>query len=337
VKFRHRLKRFYKFEYWPFWFFYSPFILQWLWYSLRSWNFVYFTRANHKTPFGAFFEYSKFSLIKPIEPKYLPKTKFYNSEEEVEQDLQNNIYNKSFIYKPDFGERGVGVTIYYNLEQWKKEFKTVVYPCLIQEYIDFPIELGVLFYKFPSGKKGVTSVVGKSFLTVIGDGKSTLKELIFNEIRAATRINFLSEKFRDKWNSIIKKNEEILLEEIGNHNRGTTFLNSNNIICEELVNIMDSITKNIEGFHFGRLDLKCNSIKELYKGENIKVIEVNGVASEAAHIYDPKMKLLNAYKAVYENNKIVYLISKELKEQGIKTPNTLFEFIKGWFKQRKRA
>lgn len=337
MKIKHRLERLYKFEYWPFWFFYSPFILQWLWYSFRSWSFIYFTRANYKIPFGAFFEYSKFSLIDPLEQKYLPKTKFYNSKKEVELDLENSIYNQSFIYKPDFGERGVGVTIYYNLEQWKNDYKSVVYPCLIQEYINLPIELGVLFYKFPSGKKGVTSVVSKAFLTVIGDGQSTLKELIFDEIRASTRIDYLKEKFNAKWNSIITKDESILLEEIGNHNRGTTFLNSNHIICEKLVVVMDSICENLDGFHYGRIDLKCNSIEELYKGENIKIIEVNGVASEAAHIYDPKMSLFQAYKDVYINNEIIFKISIELKKQGIKTPNTLPEFINGWFKQRKRT
>ena len=39
------------------------------------------------------------------------------------------------------------------------------------------------------------------------------------------------------------------------------------------------------------------------------------------------MNLINAYKDVYQNNKIVFEISKELKNKGIKTPNSLWEFL----------
>lgn len=334
---KFRLERLFKFEYWSFWVFYSPFVLQWLYYSLRSWSFVYFTRANYNTPYGGFFEYSKNSLTEPIKSKYLTDTILYHSAKEVELDIENEIYKDTFIYKPDFGERGVGVTIYYDLENWKKNYESHVYPCLIQKYIDLPIELGVLFYRFPSGKKGVTSVVGKQFLTVVGDGIKTLEELLSIDIRASKRMDFLREKFSSRWNEVIKKDEGILIEEIGNHNRGTTFLNYNHIINNELIEVMNDITKSIPGFHYGRIDLKCNSIEELYRGQHIKIIEVNGVASEAAHIYDPKMSLIQAYKDVFRNNKIIFEISKELKKLGITTPNTLGQFISAWFKQRKRA
>ena len=336
MKLKHKITRLTKFEFWPFWFFYSPFLLQWLYYSIRSLNFVYFTRANYKTPFGAFFQYSKFEITKGISKEYLPNTNFYKSANNLKSDLTNSIFQKNFIYKPDFGERGKGVTFFKTKLALEKEINNLHYPCLIQEFIDFPIELGILFYKFPSGKKGITSVVGKKFLTVIGDGKSTLKELLLIEIRASTRIDFLSKKFKKEWNSVIPKDKELLIEEIGNHNRGTTFLNYNHIICDELVESIDNIIKNIDGFHYGRLDLKCESISKLLKGESIKIIEVNGVASEAAHIYDPKMSLLRAYKDVFRNNEIVFKISQELKSKGVKTPNKLLEFINAWFENINR-
>lgn len=336
MKFKHRVERIYKFEYWSFWIFYFPFVLQWLYYSIRSLSFVYFTRANYNTPFGAFFQYSKFQFTNQISKEYLPTTYLFNSKSELRNNLAIHIFNNRFIYKPDFGERGKGISLYYK-EDFIKVIDTLNYPCQIQEYINLPIELGILFYKLPSGKKGITSIVRKDFLTITGNGESSLGDLILNEVRASNRIDYLKSKFSKIWNSILKLNESIVLEEIGNHNRGTTFLNSNNIICDELVEVINKITSPISGFHYGRLDLKCETIEKLIKGKNIKIIEVNGVASEAGHIYDPKMSLFKAYKDVYKNNQIVFKISQELKKQGKKTPNTLFEFINAWFENRKNS
>lgn len=330
MKLSFRLERLYKFEYWPFWIFYLPFTLQWLYYSLRSLNFIYFTRANHKTPFGGFFQYSKEGLSSSIDNYYLPKTKLYDDKNELDLDLDNILFKNTFICKPDKGERGKGVEIYYSINNLKTD--TLTYPCIVQEYIELPIELGILFYKYPSGIKGISSIVKKEFLSVTGDGKSTLEDLIAKEVRASTRVEYLHNKFRDKWNSIIPLNQNIVLEEIGNHNRGTKFLNANDINSNKLVSVIDTITQDIPGFHYGRLDLKCESIDKLHEGLNIKVIEVNGVASEAAHIYDPKTTLMQAYKAVFKNLEIVFKISRELNKQGIKTPNSLKEFVNTWIK-----
>lgn len=330
MKLEHKITRITKFEFWPYWFFYFPFVLQWLWYSIKSFDFLYFTKVNYKTRFGGFFQYSKYGLIKDIDSKFLPKTKYYTTLKDLNYDLENDIFKSKFVYKPDIGERGKDVTIFNNLEEFKKEISSFTFPCIVQSFIDLPIELGILFYRFPSGKKGITSIVGKSFLSVTGDGKLTLSQLVDKEIMASKRIDFLSNKFENEWNNIIDKNSTLVLEEVGNHCRGTTFLDYRNIINNQLVETIDLITKDIKGFHYGRLDLKCNSIEELYEGKNIQIIEVNGVNSEANHIYDPKMKLLNAYKSVFQNLEIVNQISRELRQHKVKNPNTLFQFIKAW-------
>ena len=153
MSFKHRLERLYKFEYWSFWVLYSPFILQWFYYSIRSLSFVYFTRANYKTPYGAFFQYSKYKITETIQRKYLPNTLYYTKAELVKNDLENDIYKSKFVYKPDFGERGIGVELFNSIDKWKSNFESYTYPCLIESYIDLPIELGVLFYRLPTTVK----------------------------------------------------------------------------------------------------------------------------------------------------------------------------------------
>lgn len=61
---------------------------------------------------------------------------------------------------------------------------------------------------------------------------------------------------------------------------------------------MDEILKDFEGFNYGRFDLKVKTIEDLYEGKNIKVLELNGVNADPAHIFDPNYKLLKAYKDV---------------------------------------
>jgi hypothetical protein len=59
------------------------------------------------------------------------------------------------------------------------------------------------------------------------------------------------------------------------------------------------------------------ALKNLYEGNGIKVLELNGVSSEPAHIYDPDMNLIQAYKDVAQHMKIIYEISQANHKKGI--------------------
>jgi hypothetical protein len=50
---------------------------------------------------------------------------------------------------------------------------------------------------------------------------------------------------------------------------------------------MQQICDAIPGFDFGRIDLRCGDSKALQRGEGLKLLEVNGVTSEPAHVYHP--------------------------------------------------
>jgi len=86
----------------------------------------------------------------------------------------------------------------------------------------------------------------------------------------------------------------VVLEPIGNHCRGTTFLNANDIIDEKLTKVFDSISNRIPGFYFGRYDLRCSSIEDLKKGKNVRIIELNGAGSEPDNIYHSCASIFSA-------------------------------------------
>lgn len=47
-------------------------------------------------------------------------------------------------------------------------------------------------------------------------------------------------------------------------------------------------------------------------------MELNGVSSEAAHVYDPDYKIVRAYKDIARHMKIIYRIAKKNHDLGVK-------------------
>ena len=81
--------------------------------------------------------------------------------------------------------------------------------------------------------------------------------------------------------------------------------------------VFDEVNKTTPGIFFCRYDLKCTCIEDLKNGKNIKIMEINGVGSEPAHIYDPGFKLMDAYKALFHQWKTIYEISRINRKKGI--------------------
>jgi hypothetical protein len=64
----------------------------------------------------------------------------------------------------------------------------------------------------------------------------------------------------------------------------------------------------------------------LYVGKNIKILELNGVTSEPAHIYDPSYSLWKAYSETARNMKMMFRVSRANIKKGVKvTP--FFEMV----------
>jgi hypothetical protein len=68
----------------------------------------------------------------------------------------------------------------------------------------------------------------------------------------------------------------------------------------------------IEGFYFGRLDIRFNTFAELEQGINFSIIELNGVKSEPSHIYDPKYSFLVGQREIFRHQKIIRKIVEQI-------------------------
>jgi hypothetical protein len=171
--------------------------------------------------------------------------------------------------------------------------------------------------RFPNEEHGfVNSITAKEFLYVQGDGKKTLGELVLENDRARLQWNSLEKKYRSQLNNVISEGKKLELVSIGNHCLGTKFLNGNHLITEKLSASFDRISKQMNGFYFGRYDLRCASIEDLENGK-VKIVELNGCGAEPAHIYHPNASLWDGISDLVTYWQNMYRVSKENHERGV--------------------
>lgn len=263
---------------------------------------------------------SKYDVLNLIPDSLKPKTiliKVPSTVTDVTNKLKEHGLTLPLIFKPDLGERGWMVRKIQDENDIENYLKEIRIDFIIQELVNLPLEFGVYYIRFPSEQNGfVNSITGKEFLSVTGDGEKTLKELILEKDRAKIQWETLKVKYEKILSEIIPANKKIELVSIGNHCLGTTFLNFNHLITDKLTAAFNEISKQINGFYFGRFDLRCASLEDL-EGGNIKILELNGCGAEPAHIYHPGSSLFKAMGVLITHWRNLYRVSKENNERGV--------------------
>ena len=269
---------------------------------------------------GGMFGESKYDVLQLVPDKYAAKTVLIAAGSNVTTVIDNmHKASLSFpvIFKPDIGERGYLVRRINRTEEIQDYLKQINGAFLVQEFVDLPVECGIFYTRFPNDSSGkVTSVVTKEMLSVVGDGKSTLQELILGKDRAKLQWEILKSRFKDQLDKVPEKSARVVLNEVGNHCLGTKFLNGEKLINERLSETFDHISKQIAGFYFGRYDLRARSIADLYDG-NFKVMELNGCGAEPAHIYESGFPLTKALGVNFTHWRNLYIISQQNHKRGV--------------------
>jgi hypothetical protein len=173
----------------------------------------------------------------------------------------------------------------------------------------------------------VFSVTEKRMPVVVGDGRRTLEELILADDRAVCMADFYLRKNSQRVREAPSAGETFQLVEIGTHCRGAIFLDGSDAITPALQQAIQRIVDGFDGFFFGRFDIRVPSTEDFMAGRDLKVIELNGVTSEATHIYDPKGSLFQAYRVLFEQWRIAFEIGHRNRERGVR-PSSVTELIR---------
>lgn len=335
------LNKFTNWEFWPSCLFYVPILPYAFYLALKARSFGFFSAVNPGIDGSGNGLESKYKTLQLLPAYYCPISIFIEKGENIENILpkitKNNI-QFPLIIKPDIGFRGLLVTKIKNeieLSAYIKKYNSV--NLIIQEFVDYKNECGIFYHRIPGEKKGkITSITLKKYLTVVGDGNSTLSSLILNDERAKRYSKYLIELNKDRLEFIPKNKEEVVLNIIGNHSKGTQFINGNYLINSNLECFIDKLNAEIEGWYFGRIDLKYNNFEELLKGENLKIIEINGIISEPTHIYDASAgSYFKALKSIKNHWKLIYVIGVKNKKLNKGNYTNLSYLISVYFNYKK--
>jgi hypothetical protein len=263
---------------------------------------------------------SKYEVLNLVPDDLRPKTiliKLPHTKLEVLRRIKEASLTFPLIFKPDLGERGWMVRRIDSLENLEDYLSEIKIDFIIQEFVDLPLEFGVYYIRFSNEQNGtVNSITAKEFLSVQGDGEKTLMELIHENERASLQLASLKEKYKLSLNEVIPRGKSMELVSIGNHCLGTKFLNANHLITPRLCDSFDSISKKINGFYFGRFDLRCATYADLENGK-IKIVELNGCGAEPSHIYHPGASLWKGIGDLITHWHNLYLVSKENHQRGV--------------------
>jgi hypothetical protein len=324
------IKKITHWEAWPFKLLYAPLAPFWAYYMLRSRAVWFFTPSNPKITFGGMDGEAKREMYDLLPVSYYPKTINVKPEEnfnEVLTKIKSAGFDFPFIVKPDIGCQGILFRKIDHPEQFEKYHQLTPSEYLVQELVTYPMEVSVFYIRHPKNIKGkVTGFLHKIPMQVIGDGDSTLEQLINNHPKAVKRKEELLEKHKDNWSKIVPRDEKYMLSYAANHNRGAIFIDLKHHIDVNLVSIFDDLSNNINDFFYGRYDILCNSIEDLKQRKNFSILEYNGCGAEPNHFYDTGYTLLRAYREILMHWRLLYEISNYNSRNGVKP----WPFMKGY-------
>jgi hypothetical protein len=334
------------FEYWPGWLFYAPVVAHWMLLGLRHRGFTLPTAANPRIPTGGLCGESKAAILDQVTGAgrdwIAPYTVFTTSADpalslsRAEAGMKDAGLNYRLVVKPDIGCNGTGVRLIPDRGALLDAVAAFApgTTLVLQQLAEEPGEAGLFYIRAPDEPRGrLTSVTLKSPPMVVGDGRSTLRALILADPRTGAQPQIYLPRLKPRWDEIPASGEPVQLVFVGNHCKGSTFRDGRDHITPELTSRIDSIARAIPDFHFGRFDLRYASLPELRQGRGFKIIEINGAGSEATHIWDPRTRLVDAYRAQFDHYAAAFRIGAENRKRGAK-PTSPLDLFRHWKIQR---
>lgn len=228
-----------------------------------------------------------------------------------------NRWRYPIVLKPDVGQRGSGVRKI--ADPTAARLYLVQYPhrVVVQPWHPGPYEAGVFYARHPDESRGrIISITNKIFPVVEGDGRSTLAQLIDAHPRFQLQAATFRRRHADRLTTIPAPGERVQLAEVGNHCQGTMFLDGRELWTPALEARIDAIARAVPGFYIGRFDVRYSDVERFKAGDDLRVIELNGVTAEPTDIYDPNRSVWSAYAALFDQWRRVFEIGSANLRRG---------------------
>ena len=226
--------------------------------------------------------------------------------------------NWPIVLKPNAGQRGAAVRVIEDDTSALRYFHEHPQATLAQKFHAGPHEMGIFYIRFPDQSVGqIFSITDKQFPRVVGDGHSTLAELIWSDARLRMQADRFLQRHAERADEVLALGQTFMLAKSGNHCQGTKFLRGEHMRSPELEQAIDRIAQRWPDFSFGRFDVRYADMNEMRAGRGLAVVELNGLTSESTDIYDPSNSLLWAYRRLSQQWKLAFAIGAAHRKRGV--------------------
>lgn len=321
------------FEFWPGWLFYAPVVAHWIALGLRYGDLSLPTAANPTITAGGLCGESKCEILDQVTgaaqdvlARYT-RIVAHGSDTAADADAAELAMVRAglsypLVVKPDIGCNGTGVRLVDDRAALSCYLSA--YPrgagVMLQEYVPEEGEAGLFYIRHPDEPRGrITSMTLKYPPFVTGDGRSTLRQLILADARAGRIAQLYLPRLAHRHDEVPRQGERVRLVFVGNHCKGSIFRDGTALVTEALTDRVDRLARALPEFHFGRIDVRFGSLQALGRGDGFRVIEINGVGSEATHIWDPATSLYAAWRAQFLHYGAAFRIAAANRARGHRT------------------
>lgn len=291
-------------EFWPAWAVYPPVVLWVAWLAWRHRSLAVVTAVNPGIPGGGFVGESKWQILRRLAGAgdAVPPTELLPAGMDLDERLlrldafmARHALSFPVVLKPDAGQRGSGVKVCRRRAEAQAWLERSPVDMLAQAHVTGE-EFGVFWYRAPGAPRGhIFSITEKRLPEVTGDGARSVEQLIADDPRAVAMAAAYATALGPRLHDVPARGERVRLTDLGTHCRGAVFLDARHLATDALRAEIDRIAAAFDGFAFGRFDLRAPSSAHLQRGEGLRVIELNGLTSEATHIYDRRHSILHAW------------------------------------------
>jgi membrane protein DedA with SNARE-associated domain len=328
--------------------FYLPLVLSWLMLGLRHRSLTLPSACNPRIPTGGMWGESKSDCLAEVTGRerewlagYVVLARGAVGCEDLDlaralRSLESAGIDFPLVGKPDVGWHGYGVRRLDDaqaLQTYLAHFPAGE-KLILQKFVPDVGEAAVLYARAPGEPHGsIISLAFRFFPHVIGDGRQTVRDLIRTAARARWKAHLhlgfdpshqgLGARDLDR---VPRRGEMVQIALIGNQRAGGLYRDANCCITPELIARFDAIARSMPEFHYGRFDVRFASNEAFMRGEELSIVEINGIGGEAIDVWDPNLPVGEVYRRLLVQQRLLFMIGERNRARGF-APMPAGEFL----------
>lgn len=322
----------------PKWLICVPLTLQWLWLSLRYRSLTLPSCANPAITSGGLVGEGKLEYFAGMGPKarsatapWVPvSTQRGWQDSELQAAMSGAGLGFPVIAKPDLGLCGYGVRRIDDmgeLQVYLKAFPTNE-TVVLQQYLRQEGEAGIFYARDPVTDEGqIIGLALRYFPRVVGDGVHSVEQLVARDQRASRMAHSPRHESCYDASRVPAPGEVVRLCTVGSTRVGGLYRDGATCITPRLLQAVDAIARDMPDFHFGRFDVRYDSLADLEAGQSFTIMEINGAGSEAIEAWDPGTGLMAGLRMIFSKQRMLFAIGDAMRGRGFK-PMGLLSLIK---------